>query len=381
MTRVRLPETFVAYLERRLNLDLTEPRLSQLRPFASRVAELSRLLTRTDNRSFTLSRPNFDDPSGLEAYLLYYTATNLPKVFYPLNEISAGNYFRERAELSVLDLGAGTGAMTVGTARWMNEAWPGHTVSFHAVDRSSLALAELRRMFDALGFPHHLFTTCASLEEPLPGHDRYDLIIAGNVLNELPESGERTIERLLDDRTTEGGFVILIEPALRGTSRRLLQFRDRTLKNGWFVYSPCCTAQPCPALFDADGWCHHDLEWERPKFIEVIDEEIGLIKKSLKFSYLVLSRRNVHLTNASGERDFVHRFRAVSERFREKGRTRMFLCNDLGRRPFVKNRRDTTDANRAFDQLERYDVVEIRNYEVRENDVKIVRESKVQRLR
>ncbi len=380
MIRVRLPEAFVTYLERRLNLDLAEPRLSQLRRLASRVSELSHLLTRTDKRSSTLSRSYFDDPSVLEAYLLYYTATNLPKVFYPLNEISAGDFFRERTELSVLDLGAGTGAMTLGTACWMNEAWPGHIVSFHAVDRSGPALAELRRMFDDFRFPHRLSTACAALEEPLLSLARYDLIVAGNVLNELAEEGERSLARLFDEGLAVDGFVILIEPALRDTSRRLLQFRDRLLDEGWYVFSPCCTARSCPALFDADGWCHHDLEWERPKFIEAVDEEIGLIKKSLKFSYLVLSRTDVHLMDALG-RDFTRQFRAVSELFREKGRTRMFLCNDLGRRLFVKNRRDTTDANRAFDELERYDAVEIRNYEVRENDVKIVRESKVKRLR
>jgi hypothetical protein len=157
--------------------------------------------------------------------------------------------------------------------------------------------------------------------------------------------------------------------------------RDRLIQKGWFVYAPCFTFKNCPALTDEKDWCHHDIHWDRPEFIAVIDEMIGHIRKSLKFSYLVLSRQDIHLSDfIFPKRDFTNQFRVVSDMFKEKGRRRVYLCNDLGRCECLKNKRDDSDRNEIFDELELYDVVQMNGLAKKKQIKQIQKETVVKKI-
>ncbi|MBC8132685.1 MAG: methyltransferase domain-containing protein, partial [Deltaproteobacteria bacterium] len=123
----------------------------------------------------------------------------------------------------VLDLGAGTGA-AVTTAR----SYFGNDLDVVAVDQVP-AIAGVRTV-DVTDVP--ALSRLASAGGP------FDLMIAAHVLNELylDEAPVQRIARLAalvgrwcQDLLADGGTLIVIEPALRETSRALLAVRDHLL--------------------------------------------------------------------------------------------------------------------------------------------------------
>lgn len=372
MGKVLVPEAFIDYLEKRLAISLRSPRSKDLEPVARAVAALSHRLTRKSERNEFIASTYLDDEGVRRGYLAYFTTANLPKISHPLNELALSGFLDRVDSLRILDLGAGTGAMSLGTAFWMREHRPSLQLQFSVADRSLAAVTECCRALDALfGMTAHAMETDLEGDHEMAGGP-YDLILAGNLLNELSSSGQTRLKTGLRHMLHEDGFVILIEPALKGTSRGILQFRDAMLDEGWHVYAPCVTRRSCPALQNPEDWCHQSVEWQRPAFVEWIDERIGLVKRSLKYSYVVMARKDVNVAEFTfGQRDFAGQFRVVSDRFDEKGRTRLFVCNDAGRNEAVMNTRDRMDGNESFAGLERYDLVQIERFERRRNDFKI----------
>ncbi len=369
---MRLPDAYVAFLERRLGVSLKTPDPRELEAVAADMTAMSFRLTRPGERRAFVGQSYLDEPALRKAYLLYYTPVNLPKIFLPLSEMAVSGFFEKKPTLRWLDLGAGTGALSLGIAFWMRENFPSVRLEGTAVDQSGPALTEAGAAMHGI-FGVDLQTVSAPVESfQSPAGEAYDLIVAGNVLNELSSEEQDAVVSLLETRLSGDGFVVLIEPAMRETSRTLLTFRDRLSGSGWRVYAPCVTQQSCPALSDPEDWCHHSVPWDRPSFIAWIDERTGTIKKSLKFSYIVLTRKNQNVADfAFGRRDAVHQIRIVSERFDEKGRTRVFGCHDGGRHELVMNTRDKTSSNQAFMKLGRYDLVELENVEPRKNDWRV----------
>jgi hypothetical protein len=227
-----------------------------------------------------------------------------------------------------LDLGAGTGA--AGAAL---RARFGDGLEVVAVDRvagAGIVVADLGR--------------------ELPRVDgRFDVLVAAHLLGELDLSDG--FEARADARArrvlawcraflAEGGVAILIEPALRETSRGLLAVRDRVIAAGLHVLAPCFWTGPCPALARERDWCH-----------DAAPAPPGTPVSRVDFSYLALSA-------TAGPPAPDGRVRVVSDRLVEKGRLKIFGCGPAGRRAYVRLDRAASPANAAFDRLERGDVAD-----------------------
>jgi ribosomal protein RSM22 (predicted rRNA methylase) len=376
MSVLELPEIYLKYLERKISVSLNDFNPAEINYFSEPVFNLSqRFIKKTSDAPAVY----LDHETYRKAYLLYYTTANLLKIYYPLNELHRGGFFADKPALKILDLATGTGSTIWGLLTWLSESKiSAPSIHVTMCDQSRKSLNDLQNdlpeYFPDTGFlPMYL-----DLEKRSTLPEKYDLIIGGNFLSELTVQGVSIVKSIIHQHLTENGYCVLIEPAQRDSSRALLQFRDDLLADGWTVYAPCCTQKPCPALENPKDWCHHELNWERPKFIEIIDEQIGTIKRSLKFSYMIFSGqdRNVSDYQEHG-RDFSRRFRCVSELFDEKGRYRVILCNDLGRVVFQKNKRDDTETNHSFNRLNRYDIVYIENAEIRNTLGKIGKNTNV----
>lgn len=239
----------------------------------------------------------------------------------------------------MLDLGAGTGA----AAGAVRELCAG-AVEITSVDRVA-----------APG------VVVADLESgPLPGAVRgpFDLIVAAHVLNELHAAEEGMSERAgLRARLVlawgeqllqaEGGLLVLLEPALRETSRELLAVRDAVLATGRLhVVAPCFMAGPCPALARERDWCHDAAPWPGPPD--------GRRAARVDFSYLVLARRAPSPPPPGV-------VRVVSDPMPEKGKLRLFVCGGAGRQALVRLDRHRSPANAALDEARRGDVLQIEN--------------------
>jgi ribosomal protein RSM22 (predicted rRNA methylase) len=197
----------------------------------------------------------------------------------------------------------------------------------------------------------------ANLAAELPAvSGRFDLIVAAHLLGELYV--DRPADERIDARAQRvgawaeallepGGTVILVEPALRETSRELLAVRDQLLAlSDLEIVAPCFWTGACPALARERDWCHDAAPMPSGPRVD--------------FSYLVLRDRWRPIPGQL-------RYRVVSDPLPEKGRLKLFACGPTGRHAYVRLDRNESPANAAFTKLERGDVARIAG-EVEAND-------------
>lgn len=335
----------------------------ELKSLAANVSKLSTLLTK-DRES--LPTAYLRDPGLRSAYLRYYLPTNMQKVHRALTELSLhSERLLSKDRLRVLDLGSGPGTALLGLLAFFAQRPQPPALACVAVDRVAENLRVAEELFAFYRTNNVIDASLKTIRAEVEGvaglfGGFFDLIILSNVLNELYPFEEDRIERmaglvktLLDRFLAESGSCIVIEPALRETSRELLQVRDDLLAKGFSVYAPCLKAKNCPALTNPKDWCHEDIPWDPPALIKEIDCLTGLRKDSLKFSYLVLRKDGRSLTDLFGRDSF----RVVSEPLVTKGKMEFYLCGAKGRKLVTRLDKDRTETNKSFEALKRGAIV------------------------
>jgi ribosomal protein RSM22 (predicted rRNA methylase) len=333
----------------------------EMKEVAAGVRTLSLGLTR--ERQLAGAR-YMDDPRLLGAYLLFYWPVSYAQGRQVLGELPA------RAR-SVLDLGSGPGPLAFA-------ALDAGSAEVTAADRSRPALALARELAAEAG------EALATREwDPLRGSELpvsgVDAVLMGHLLNELfgtlePALGRRAalVERALA-ALRPGGSVVLIEPALRDTSRELLKLRDVLLRRGFAVRAPCLFRGDCPALVKPSDWCHAERAWSMPPLLEQLARTAGLHKEALKMSYLVLAPKGEPWREPPTGRSF----RIVSEPLEGKGRQRFMGCGPEGRMGLALQEKHRTEANAAFFRLQRGDVVTLTEAEPRGDGLALTERSAV----
>jgi len=312
------------------------------------------------------------------AYLAYYFPVNVAKVLSLLAEMPEPTTGADGPiqRLDVLDVGCGPGTATLAILDWSRSrpVLCNAKLEVTAVDASSHALRECVRLWEAYcagtaAGPVTLTTIRADVQRRKSrtdcsyGSKSYDLIVMANTLNELfldqiDKIALRTtfVRRLLELLNAHGTLMI-VEPALRETSRALHLVRDAVLAaGGCNVYSPCLHERSCPALVKKDDWCHEERPWNPPDIVRSIDRQVGLIKDSLKFSYLLFRKDGRQIVpRAPGL------YRVVSDLRQMKGEQRAWLCHEQGRPEVGRLDRERSPANEPFDNWHRGAIVRIGN--------------------
>jgi len=330
--------------------DLLAP--DELREAAAAVERLSRGLTR--ERELAGAR-YMDEERLLGAYLLFY---------WPVSYLQARGTISElpRRPGSVLDLGSGPAPIAFAAL----DAGASKVV---AADRSARALATARSLAADAGEPLGMREWNPSRGRPLAeiaSGERFDLVTMGHVLNELfagPEADARRAD-LLEEAAgllAPGGSLLVIEPALRDTSRALLRVRDLLVARGFAVRAPCLFRGACPALVRESDWCHAERPVEAPPLVAQIAKAAGLRREAVKMSYLVLAPKGEGWAEPPPGRVF----RIVSEPLPSKGRLRYMGCGPEGRMGLSLQEKHVSDANRRFGALLRGDVVRVSGAEPR----------------
>ena len=332
---------------------------------ARAVAELSLLFTKGRG---ALQRPYLEEQVLASAYLQYFMPVNLSKIRVLLSEMPA---LEVGKQFSVLDLGSGPGAGALAVLDWWHERKVPGALSIVAVDCSSVAHRHAKQLWDyycrIASIAEASLRTCESdiernawLEQVMKVAP-FDLIILANSLNEMYVDAKDPITARVGLLTevlsllAPHGTLMIVEPALRETSRALHQVRDRLLQEKrCTVYSPCLHEKSCPALVNPDDWCHEERAWERPSAIQQIDEEVGFIKDALKFSYLLLRKDGKTIVERRS-----NIYRVVSELRELKGEKRAWLCNEQGRQEVGRQDRLTSPQNTALDRWHRGAIVQI----------------------
>ena len=314
-------------------------------------------------------------PDKLSAYVAAFMLPGAVKVMHCLEQVGA-----QGDDISVLDIGSGPGTASLATSAFFSTRQPETRVRIAAMERTRPALEKAHELFRKIAPPHHSFESAVLdiTKQPLGkalAKRRFDIVIAANVLNELPEDQVLKISAdLIQDFLKEDGSFIIIDPALRETARPLMALRDRLVAEGAAqVAAPCLHQKACPMLAANDrDWCHFYIEWERPEYLVKLDELSGMDHRHLKMSYLILTsplplrerarergdRTGHPPSNSLPSREGGLIWRVVSSPLDSKGKREVVLCGASGELKRVRRlTKDASDTNRAFNSVKRGDVV------------------------
>lgn len=350
--------------------------LPRSRP-AQAVSDLSRLFTK---ERAELSRPYLEDPEVAAAYLSYFVPVNLSKIQILLDEMPAN---QTSEQYSVLDLGSGPGTGALAVLDWWHGRKYTGGLAVVSLDASPTALTQATQLWNrychadgilGASFQSHKGDLeQAAWSAQVRPYAPFDLIILANSLNEIHVDAKDPIAARTKFVTealsllAPSGTMMILEPALRETSRALHHVRDRLLQEKrCTVYSPCLHESSCPALVNPYDWCHEERAWEPPASIRAIDKEVGFIKDALKFSYLLLRKDGKTIVERRSDV-----YRVVSELRELKGEKRAWLCNELGRQEIGRQDRLASPQNEAFDAWHRGALVQIERIARKEKGGKI----------
>lgn len=324
------------------------------------------------------------------AYLVYFLPANFVKIQAVMPGVArtpaGGRPFR------VLDAGAGPGSMSLGVLDYLARKHLARRVEITAADSSREALADWRFLVDAyaaalgeegIGLSLTPRPQVVDISTPPPTRETYDLVIFGDVLNEL-YCGEDAVRKRANlvakyaDLLTDNGCLIIIEPALKAVARALQKVRDRLVgEYGLHVWAPCLDESPCPMLLDgrARDWCHSGALWIRPKTIRKIDELARRRKLFVKFSYIVVGKAAGKPVEAPAGKTV---FRVVGDLLREKGKVRALLCGGPGCRMATLLARDIAPETEDFVELRRGDIVAVGSWEDKLDGWRLSRDSGIE---
>ena len=340
-----------------------------LRPSALHAAIVDRSKRYTSDRD-ALSAPSNRD-ADLAARAVFFSGADCLKVALPLHELGAmnigpmarANTVGDESPLRVVDLGAGCGAMSLGFLACIDANSFTRPIRITLVDRDNDALAIAKAAIAIFSAHQRLSVDVAILADNVASVavPSAHVVLMGTVLNELAAVDSRTLVQRALQAIAHGdgnsrGAVIIIEPALRETTRALHVLRDAIIDEELgHVLAPCTRrASPCPMLADERDWCHEDRAVLLPPRTRALAHATGLRDSGLKFSYLALA------TSEAAPAAGASAVRVVSEAIVNKGKHELFVCGeDDGRVRLRLLHRHRRDGNRVFERAQRGDVLAI----------------------
>ncbi|MBL7715252.1 MAG: hypothetical protein JNL01_07255 [Bdellovibrionales bacterium] len=313
------------------------------------------------------------NPKNLRlAYFIYFMPANAFRIAGIWSELHRlGFRFSSESKFKAIELGAGpaTGACGVALGEKFSPLGLSATTDWALIERDR-AMLQLGEAWTQQFFPFSSFDQWTHrgfhreidfAEELVPkGSPKFNLWISSYFLNELENDPAAQADRLLktwDRHLERDGLVILSEPALKDQSRRLLELRRELIDGikkkkcpGLQILLPCLGMQNCGALAAAEDWCHEEVSWWRPPYTKLIDEKAGLDRKTLPFSYLVLTRSSRALeeilpglkAGASASRH-----RLVSPSHYEGRDSEFFICGQDGKRRARLRLQDDQEVERG----------------------------------
>lgn len=317
------------------------------------------------------------------ARLVFFLLRDLPKTFKPLNELAHEHALPHQSTWRVLDLGAGLGTTSLGLAHFAQQFMPEKkpsAIEVTAIDQSRTGQAIFEHLVEKLHTPRYqdlcipitLRTQTLNLEH-LPKadsfHQTFDWIVAGFTLNELfvsdpPETQLQkrvfwlqSLERFLAPE----GTLLVLEPALKKTTRALHAVRDALMKSQtpFSIFAPCLHAESCPMLQNERDWCHEEEPWRLPEPLIPIARGAGLRYEGASFSYLSLRKDGKHFPSATLHPEATL-FRVVSEPRVLKGHVEFYGCGQTAKLlKFERLHRHRAPINQVIDTLERGQDIEI----------------------
>ncbi|MGB3340883.1 MAG: small ribosomal subunit Rsm22 family protein [bacterium] len=321
--------------------------------------KLNRIRTQMYNLAddFAQTLPSADKYS--DAYFAYNFPANLMKARVVMQQI--GNLYPAvlagQTDLNICDIGCGEGAGMFGIYYGLENF---ERIRFTGCDTSLAMLKKCKTMMQDIKKGDtriHFKLLRQDLSHGLLKKkiDKYNIIVLANSLAEMFTDKAipvNFIERLLKS-CSDNGVIIVLEPATKQLSRRLMILRASIINQGKAqVLLPCLHVEECPLMdvHQQKDWCHQSIAWHAPEYMKIINQGLNREIDRLKFSYLVIAQKDF-------PRKPINAFLVISSLLREKGKQRCYLCTQQGRIELVRLKRDRSQVNKAFDTIRKSDII------------------------
>lgn len=316
-----------------------------------------------------------DTADLLGAYLLYYFPVTHRQITLALTSFLNKTDLLRRPRLRLLDVGCGPAPAAAAAIDLLgSKGFSRANIDLHLIDSSSKALQIAKKLFSE-DFPNIRPTLSqGSLEKPITlKKNRYDIILASHVVNELWKDAPDALSRrrqfleLLSDSLTEGGVLLLCEPALLETSRAAISLAVSLSQDALRILAPCPEAinetRSCPIFEKGQpqaASCHAEVLCEFDASVTAIAKEAGLTRESVKMTFFALQKGKRSADVQKPE------LRVVSEGMLNKsGRIRYLFCDGKKRFPISAVSTSKKAEAIGFFRLKRYDSVQFENLEAR----------------
>jgi hypothetical protein len=335
---------------------------------AAAVARLSDLYT-IDRQALAreqASREHLDAKCG------YFLASDAPKVVLALEEAAARSPAFARLstleQVRVVDLGAGVGATSCGFLAWLaaRRAARGATTPLR-VELIAVELGEpAARAFEQSA---RAAAAAADIEVQVTVEARdfrgfklpaADAILCQTALNELlpqdradPVHRPETVDMVT--RWAAHAPLVVIEPALKSTTRALMALRDALVASGVaHVVAPCLHQKPCPMRAKTDDWCHEARRIEPTPRVAAIDRIVGRRDGRALFAFLATAPGSAAAASPAGAPIPPTAIRIVTDPLGSRGKTERVVCRADGELRLMRLLdRESRPGNETFVSAER----------------------------
>ncbi len=350
---LRLPEEIERIICLELNILNKEPLI-----YEKRIDDVRRqMVTLSDDFARSLA----SESRYADAYFALNFPINFMKAYLLGNRLT--NLFKgltSEDKIRILDLGCAEGAGMFGLFYALNQVKPDSHFNLTGIDVSNAFNKRCRKIYDYLDNKYHnidmqlINRSVASFIEQTSA--RYDLIIISNALIEIFQSDAIPVDAFMNilSLTSNSGVLVIIEPALKNATRRLMSLHDKIISNNYKILLPCLDNYPCPLLRRKNEWCHQSIKWIPPAYLQEINARLYRKIEYLKFSHLVVCKQDCVPKS-------VPCYCVVSRLHKEKGRKRCLVCTNAGIVELMRLNRNESMPNKDFEFINPGDIICIEN--------------------
>lgn len=305
------------------------------REFRSVCEEIKKL-----QRNFT----SFENRESLAAYMLYYFPLHYAEGLSLLSELP-------KPPNRVLDLFCGPGPFSLAALQHGASEVIGLDESADALRIGSEIIGRLGYTFTQRVWNH---------PKPIPAGGKFDLIILGHA----PTFLESCFDYLTDD-----GYLLIVDSSWPDANKRLLKLRDSFVEKDYSIIAPCVYKGACPALLAGEP-CFAQREFKKPFLMREIQRACDINLSSLKMSYLIVSKKELSLPKEP-------LYRVVSPSLQTRFGKRYYLCGTDGYKALGSRLSEHPKTSRAFEFLQRGDLISIQNPLVSKDTLEIIEDTQV----
>lgn len=336
----------------------------QTREFRRVVEGVKTLKNGLEMNGSLLGEDYFQKRDLLGSYLLYFWVIHYLEAFSLIEELP-------NKPKRVLDICAGPIPMGFAALRHGAD-------EVFATDRNQEALQLGAEVAGRYGLPMNI-RNWNCLRGPLPVEGKFDLIILGYALEELFPSNQKDWKenqhhflKMLLNRLTPQGNLLLVDSSFGAFNTRILECRDRLVKEGIPIQAPCVWRGECPALKVQNSPCYAQREFEKPYFIKEIQRAADINLSSLKMSYLITRSPESPWPSLPPK----PLYRVISPPVESHLGKSFYLCGTDGKKKLSSQNKTHSKEARAFDYLRRGELISVEhalesklNLEIRDNTI------------